>query len=251
MSLNLASSDLHHTEDAGKALFARARTDPTSRDRLVQIYLPVAESLARRFAGRGVPLDDLTQIASIGLLNAIERFDTSRGLSFSAFATPTIIGVLKHHFRDCVWSARVPRALQERGARVGDATSEASQRLGRSPTISDLADATDLSRAEVVEALGAGHAYRAGSLDVPAGDRGESAGDRLADGKDQFASVEAWAVVRPLMMELPERDRRILYHRYVEGLSQSQIGVLIGVSQMHVSRLLSRSLRSLRETAAA
>jgi RNA polymerase sigma-B factor len=232
------------------AEFARTR-DPTLRDELVAAHLGLAEYLARRFANRGEALDDLVQVASLGLLKAVDRFEPERGLEFSTFATPTIVGELKRHFRDKGWAVRVPRRVQELHLRTGDAIRLLSQELGRSPTIPEIARALDSSEEEVLEAIEAGQAYRATSIDAPSSDDDPASGigAHLGEEDPELRGVERRMTLSPLLEQLPERERAILHLRFFEGLTQSEIAARIGISQMHVSRLLSRSLQQLREAA--
>ncbi len=227
---------------------ARTR-DPQLRDRIVEEHLSLAEHLARRFAHRGEPLEDLVQVASLALVKAVDRFDPDHGVEFSSFAVPTIMGELKRHFRDTGWAMRVPRRLQELHVELGTLSGNLSQELGRSPTVAELAEATATSEDDVLEAMEAGSAYQSASLDAPP--PSEDAGATLAatvGGPDAaLADSERRAVLEPLLATLPERERTIIRLRFVEGLTQSEIGRRVGISQMHVSRLLNRSLADLRE----
>lgn len=229
------------------ALFARLPEDPEARDALVLMYRPLAEYLARRFDGRGEPAEDLAQVASLALIKAIDRFDPGRGVKFTTYATATIVGELKRHFRDKGWTLRVPRRLQEAALRVSGAVGELYQDLGRSPTVHQIAERTGLSEEEVLEGMEAVHAYSPASLDAPEGEDGTTAADRLGTEDDSLRLMDAWATVGPALRQLPGRERRILYLRFLRGLTQSQIAEVLGISQMHVSRLLGRTLRSLRE----
>jgi RNA polymerase sigma-B factor len=238
------------TADAEEArageLFARL-PDEESREELVRMYRPLAEYLARRFFGRGEPIEDLTQVASIGLLKAIDRFDLERGVKFSTYATATIVGELKRHFRDKGWALRVPRRLQESGLKVGRAVTELYQDLGRAPTVREIAERTGLSDEEVLEAQETAQAYTTSSLDAPTDDEGATAGDKLGAEEESFEFLEGWASVVPAIRELPPRERHILYLRFFRGFTQTRIAEELGISQMHVSRLLSRTLATLRE----
>jgi len=237
------------------ALFAEyARTgDLAVRDRLVAAHLGLAEYLARRFANRGEPLDDLVQVASLGLLKAVGRFDPSRGVAFSTYATHTIVGELKRHFRDKGWAVRAPRRMQELYLRLGSVVATLGQELGRSPTIAELAAEVEVSEEEVLEALEAGQAYRFASLDAPVAgetdDDSDTLGGRLGAEDRGIDDVEQRATLGPLLAELPERERLILRLRFFEGLTQSEIAARLGISQMHVSRLLARSVAFLRARA--
>ena len=244
--------DTRDVDVRSQELFERAGTDPDAREQLVEMYYPLTEALARRFRGYGEPLDDLVQVASIGLLKAIDRFDPSRGFKFSTYATPTIVGELKRHFRDRGWSVRVPRSLQENALRVRSVVAELSQDLGRQPTVPEIAERTDFSPDEVVEAMETLNAYTGASLDAPVDDEEDSATslDMLAQTDGGLEIAEGWADLEPHILGLDERDRKILYYRFFRGLTQSQIAEAVDISQMHVSRLLSRMLRHLRKAVA-
>jgi RNA polymerase sigma-B factor len=233
-------------EKRGLELFNRL-PDEEAREELVSLYQPLAEYLARRFFGRGEPIEDLTQVASIGLLKAIDRFDTERGVKFSTYATATIVGELKRHFRDKGWALRVPRRLQESGLKVGRAVTDLYQDLGRAPTVREIAERTGLSEEEVLEAQETAQAYTTASLDAPTDEEGSTTGDRLGTEEESFEFLEGWASVAPAIRELPPRERHILYLRFFRGFTQTRIAEELGISQMHVSRLLSRTLSVLRE----
>jgi RNA polymerase sigma-B factor len=220
--------------------------DPAARDELARLFQPLAEYLARRFFGRGEPLEDLVQVANLGLLKAIDRFDLSRGVKFSTYATATVVGELKRHFRDKGWALRVPRRLQESGMKVGRTVTEMYQDLGRAPTVAEIAERTGLSEDEVLEAMETAHAYTTASLDAPTDEEGTTSLDRLGEEEESFELLEGWTMVAPAIRELPARERNILYLRFFRGLTQTQIADELGISQMHVSRLLSRTLRDLR-----
>jgi RNA polymerase sigma-B factor len=225
--------------------------DRAIRDELVAAHMGLAEYLARRFTNRGEPLDDLLQVASLGLLKAVDRFDPERGLEFSTYATPTIVGELKRHFRDKGWAVRVPRRVQELHLRLGTVVSTLSQELGRSPTIPEIAQAAKVSEEEVVEAIEAGHAYRFTSLDAPSGGEDESAlSNQLGVDDQALIDSEHRVALSPLIARFPPRERMILHLRFFEGMTQSEIASRLGISQMHVSRLLARSLAQLREASA-
>jgi RNA polymerase sigma-B factor len=228
-------------------LFARL-PDQAARDELAALYQPLAEYLARRFYGRGEPLEDLIQVANIGLIKAIDRFDTERGVKFSTYATATVVGELKRHFRDKGWALRVPRRLQEAGMSVGRAVTDLSQELGRAPTVGEIAGRTGLSEEEVLEAMETAQAYTAASLDAPTDEEGATEGERLGEEEEAFELLEGWTSVAPAIRELPRRERIILYLRFFRGLTQTQIAEELGISQMHVSRLLSRTLEELRRS---
>jgi RNA polymerase sigma-B factor len=233
-------------DDRSQELFNRL-PDDSAREELVELYHPLADYLARRFTGRGEPLDDLIQVASIGLLKAIDRFEPERGVKFSTYATPTIIGELKRHFRDRGWAMRVPRRLQEIGLQLGAMVSEMYQELGRSPTVAEISERTGLTQEEVLEGMEAIHAYTLGSLDAPTNDEGTSSLQRLGAEDETLELLEGWANVAPLLRQLPERLRRILYLRFARSMTQSEIAEEMDISQMHVSRLLSRTLQWLRD----
>ncbi|MGE2713355.1 RNA polymerase sigma factor SigF [Mycolicibacterium litorale] len=220
------------------------------RDRIVERCLPLADHIARRFDGRGEPRDDLVQVARVGLVNAVIRFNVDAGSDFVSFAVPTIMGEVRRHFRDNSWSVKVPRRLKELHLRLGSATAELSQRLGRAPTASELAEELGMDRDEVVEGLVAGSSYNTLSIDSGGNSGNEDApaiADTLGDvdmGLDQIENREA---LRPLLAALPERERMVLLLRFFENLTQTQIAERVGISQMHVSRLLAKSLTRLRD----
>jgi RNA polymerase sigma-B factor len=230
--------------------FAETR-DPRLRDELVEAHLGLAEYLARRFSNRGEPLDDLVQVASVGLLKAVDRFEPDRAVEFSTYATHTVVGELKRHFRDKGWAVRAPRRMQELYLRLGKVVANLSQELGHSPTIPELAAEAQVSEEEVLEALEAGQAYRFSSLDAPSpGDEnGESMSAYLGLEDPELAGAERRATLSPLLASLAPREQTILHLRFFEGLTQSEIASRLGISQMHVSRLLARSLAQLRDAA--
>ncbi len=224
--------------------------DQALRDDLVTAHMGLAEYLARRFTNRGEPLDDLIQVAALGLLKAVARFDPERGLEFSTYATPTIVGELKRHFRDKGWAVRVPRRVQELHLRLGSVVSILSQELGRSPTIGEIAQSAAVSEEEVLEAIEAGHAYRFTSLDAPAGNDEELSLSSELGAEDQgLIDSEHRVALSPLIAQFPPRERMILHLRFFEGMTQSEIAGRLGISQMHVSRLLARALAQLRSQA--
>jgi RNA polymerase sigma-B factor len=241
------TSDESSSQDRSTQLFARLPDDTEARDELVLLHRPLAEYLARRFAGRGEAKEDLEQVAVIALIKAIDRFDLSREVKFSTYATATIVGELKRHFRDKGWALRVPRRLQETGLKVSKSASELSQELGRSPTVREIAKATGLDPEEVLEGMETAYAYSTASLDAPSDEDGTSSVQRLGEEDETLALLEGWATVAPALKSLPPRERRILYLRFFRGLTQTQIAAELGISQMHVSRLLSRILATLRE----
>jgi RNA polymerase sigma-B factor len=225
----------------------RRTHDRALRNELIEEHIGLAKGLARRFGGRGEAREDLVQVAMVGLLKAVERFEPERGLAFTTFATPTITGELKRHFRDKAWSVRIPRRTQEHVGEVGRAIQSASQRLGRAPSIAELAAETGLTEEEVIEAMEANQAFTAASIDAePAGEGSPVLRDTLAGREVGFDDVESRVLVDRLLEALDERDRTIITLRFFGGLTQSEIAEQIGVSQMHVSRLLARSLAKLR-----
>jgi RNA polymerase sigma-B factor len=226
--------------------------DPAAREALVQRFLPLARQLARRYQRGGEPLDDLVQVASLGLLKAIDRFDPDRETAFSSFAVPTILGELKRHFRDKGWSVRVPRDLQELTVKVDRVGEQIGRGLGRAPTPTEIAEAIGVTAEQVLEAREASAAYRAVSLDRPRDDEDEeSSGIADAVGREDhgFSVAEDAATVERLMRVLTDREREVLRLRFEEDLTQSEIGAKVGVSQMHVSRLIRQSIARLREAA--
>jgi RNA polymerase sigma-B factor len=226
--------------------------DPAAREQLVERFLPLARQLARRYQRGGEQLDDLIQVASLGLLKAIDRFDPARETAFSSFAVPTILGELKRHFRDKGWSVRVPRDLQEMAVRVERIADEMSRELGRAPTTAEIAERTGATLEQVLEAREASAAYRAVSLDRPRSeddDDGDSFADAFGVEDPGYGLAEDAATVDRLMRVLSEREREVLRLRFEEDLTQSEIGQRVGVSQMHVSRLIRQSIARLRDEA--
>jgi RNA polymerase sigma-B factor len=220
------------------------------RDKIVERCLPLADHIARRFEGRGEPRDDLVQVARVGLVNAVVRFDVDAGSDFVSFAVPTIMGEVRRHFRDNSWSVKVPRRLKELHLRLGAATADLSQRLGRAPTATELAAELDMDRAEVVEGLVAGSSYNTLSIDSGGGsddDDARAIADTLGDVDARLDRIEDREALRPLLEALPERERMVLVLRFFESMTQTQIAERVGISQMHVSRLLAKSLTRLRD----
>ncbi|MGW6950623.1 RNA polymerase sigma factor SigF [Streptomyces xanthophaeus] len=238
-----------------RALFIELRALPDGsvekaelRNRLVRMHLPLVEHLARRFRNRGEPLDDLTQVATIGLIKSVDRFDPDRGVEFSTYATPTVVGEIKRHFRDKGWAVRVPRRLQELRLSLTTATAELSQQHGRSPTVHELAERLGISEEEVLEGLESANAYSTLSLDVPdTDDESPAVADTLGAEDEALEGVEYRESLKPLLEGLPPREKRILLLRFFGNMTQSQIAQEVGISQMHVSRLLARTLAQLRE----
>jgi RNA polymerase sigma-B factor len=225
--------------------FALTR-DERLRNELVESHLGLAHQLARRFVSRGESYDDLVQVASLALVKSVDRFDPDRGVEFSTFATRTVIGELKRHFRDRGWAIRAPRRIQELYLELGPAIETLSQELGRSPTVAEMAESIGASQEAVLEAIEAGQSYRTSSIDAP--DRQEGTiSDHLGDIESGFGGAEDRLVLAISLADLKERERLILRYRFVDGLSQSEIADRVGISQMHVSRLLVASLAKLRE----
>ena len=220
--------------------------EPAAREELITSHLGLAQQLARRFLHRGEPLEDLEQVASVALVKAVDRFDPERGVDFPAFATRTVIGELKRHFRDKGWAVRASRRVQELYLELGHATSALVQELGRNPTVAELARATGSSEEAVLEAIEAGQGYRAASIDATESEDDPLAA-RLGAPDAHYDSVDDRLLLGPALKALPEREQAILRMRFVDGLTQSEIAVAVGVSQMHVSRLLTSSLQKLRE----
>jgi RNA polymerase sigma-B factor len=218
------------------------------RDQVIESWLPLAQHLANRFAGRGEPIEDLFQTATVGLIKAVDKFDPERGVEFAAYAIPTIIGEIKRHFRDRTWDIRVPRRLQELRLSLSEATSTLLQKLGRSPTVADLSEHLGISEEEVLEGLEGARAYNAVSLSTPTtdGDRSTELGDLLGAEDAEFELAELRVALGPALAALDQREQRILTLRFYGNMTQSQIAEQIGVSQMHVSRLLARALAKLR-----
>jgi RNA polymerase sigma-B factor len=236
-------------DSAAFARYVRTR-DPAARDELVRRYLPLARQLAGRYAGRA-ERDDLEQVAALALVKAIERYDPQRGLAFSSFAVPTIIGELKRYFRDFGWTVRVPRELQELSLRINRHMGPLTAELGRSPTVDELARRCDAGPEQIVEALATTTAHRPDSLDRPRiEDDGETVGAVLGASEDPaYAHVETAAEVDQLLSHLTDRQRQILHLRFGLELTQAEIGERVGLSQMHVSRVIRQTIEELRDAA--
>jgi RNA polymerase sigma-B factor len=237
--------------ESDKALLRRYHEegDLSAREQLIEQYMSLVRSLARRYAYRGEQLDDLVQIGAIGLIKAIDRFDLDRGVELTTYATPNIIGEIKRHFRDRGWSVRVPRGLQELNIQLSRLLEELTVQLGRSPTIPELAKAAGVTDEEVLEALESGRAYSSLSLSAGTSQDEEGALDPLESigtEEPRYEISEDMAVLAPGFRVLDDRERRILHLRFFEGLTQSQIAQQVGISQMHVSRLIRRSLDKIR-----
>jgi RNA polymerase sigma-B factor len=227
--------------------------DLQAREQLIEQYMSLVRSLARRYSYRGEQLEDLVQIGAIGLIKAIDRFDLERGVELTTYATPNIIGEIKRHFRDKGWSVRVPRGLQELNVQLSRLVEQLTVQLARSPTIPELAKAAGVEEEEVLEALESGRAYTSLSLSVGGGGGDDDDLDpleSLGTEERQYEVSEDRAVLAPGFKALDERERKILQLRFFEGLTQSQIAQQVGISQMHVSRLIRRSLEKIRETIA-
>ena len=228
--------------------------DRAAREQLIEQYMSLVRSLARRYANRGEQLDDLVQIGAIGLIKAIDRFDLDRGVELTTYATPNIIGEIKRHFRDKGWAVRVPRGLQELNVQLSRIVEQLTVQLGRSPTIAELAKAAGVEEEDVLEALESGRAYSSLSLSSGGGHDDDDDLDPLesiGSEEHQYEVSEDRAVLEPGFRVLDERERAILHLRFFEGLTQSQIAQQIGISQMHVSRLIRRSLDKIRDEIAA
>jgi RNA polymerase sigma-B factor len=227
--------------------------DLQAREKLIEQYMSLVRSLARRYAYRGEQLDDLIQIGAIGLIKAIDRFDINRGVELTTYATPNIIGEIKRHFRDKGWAVRVPRGLQELNVQLSRLMEQLTVQLGRSPTIPELAKAAGVEEELVLEALESGRAYNALSLSVGGGGDDDDLDplESLGAEEHQYEVSEDRAVLAPGFRALDERERMILQLRFFDGLTQSQIAQQVGISQMHVSRLIRRSLEKIREAIAA
>jgi RNA polymerase sigma-B factor len=251
------TSRLSVDRERTRALFielqAAEEGDPVrqrARDSLVEAHLPLVEHLARRFRNRGEPYDDLVQVATIGLIKSVDRFDLGRGVEFSTYATPTIVGEIKRHFRDKGWAVRVPRRLQELRLSLASATSELSQKQGRAPTVGELALYLKISDEEVLEGLESANAYSTLSLD--AGDSGSDdepmpVSETLGVEDEALVGVEYRESLKPMLEQLAPREKTILLLRFFKNMTQSEIAAEVGISQMHVSRLLARTLAQLRQ----
>jgi RNA polymerase sigma-B factor len=239
-------------ESSDKELLRRYHVegDLAAREQLIEQYLSLVRSLARRYAYRGEQLEDLVQIGCIGLIKAIDRFDIERGVELTTYATPNIIGEIKRHFRDKGWSVRVPRGLQELNVQLSRLVEELTVQLGRSPTIPELSEASGSEEEEVLEALESGRAYSSLSLSTGIGADDEEGADpmeSIGSEEPRYEISEEWAVLEPGLRALDDRERMILHLRFFEGLTQSQIAQQVGISQMHVSRLIRRALEKIRE----
>ncbi|MDP8942647.1 MAG: SigB/SigF/SigG family RNA polymerase sigma factor [Actinomycetota bacterium] len=240
-----ASPEARSAEE--RRLFQRYRRfgDGTARERLIGRFLPLADSLARRYRRSREPLEDLVQVARLGLVKAVDRFDPDRGVAFTSFAVPTILGELRRHFRDCAWSVHVPRGMKQHLLNVDAVAAELAGRLGRSPTPAEIGEAASMSTEDVLEAMEAATTADAVSLDAPLRpeeDASRSYAETLGTEDDRLELVELAATIEPELRALPGRDRLLLHLRFVDDLTQSQIAEQVGISQMHVSRRLRRAL---------
>lgn len=247
-----SSHEYDHLVPLFDELAALSDGDPereTVREQLVTGYLPLAEHIAHRFAGRGTPKEDLVQVATVGLINAVDRFEPAKGSDFLSYAVPTVMGEVRRHFRDASWAMRVPRRLKELHLSVSGASTRLAQELGRAPTPAEIATHLGISKEEVFEGLEAGQAYHASSLDESLGGDGEGMplGEAIGEQDSGMEGVENHEALEPLIRELPQRERHIIALRFYYNLTQTQIAERVGISQMHVSRLLSRTLARLRE----
>jgi RNA polymerase sigma-B factor len=221
--------------------------DRSAREELVQRHLPLVRALARRYAGRGESLDDIEQVGAIGLIKAIDRFDSTRDVALTTYATPNVVGEIKRHFRDKGWAIRIPRGLQELNAKMSSTIERLTLELGRSPSIAEIAKRLESTPEQVLEAMEAGSAYAPVSLSAGTGEEGElDPMETIGTEDDNFERTEERASLEPALEMLPHREREILRMRFEEGLTQTQIADKIGVSQMHVSRLIRKSLARMR-----
>jgi RNA polymerase sigma-B factor len=251
----IAVSEPRTADQATELITAFATADPTDparsvlRDRAIEGWLPLAQHLARRYGGRGEPADDLFQVAVVGLIKAVDRVQADRGVDFAAFAIPTIVGEVKRHFRDRTWAIRVPRRLQELRLEITAANNTLTHTLGRAPTVADIAAHLEITEEEVLEGLEGARAYNTASLSAPLTDDGAtSLADTLGDEDHGFELAELRISLGPAIAALDEREQRILAMRFHGNLTQTEIAEQIGISQMHVSRLLTKALAKLRRT---
>ncbi len=240
------------SRERARQLFTALATLPAGpqrdrvRERLVEMHLPLVRFFARRYTGRGEPFDDLLQAGALGLVKAVDRFDPGRGLEFSTYAAPTILGEIRRHFRDRTWAVHVHRGLQELTGQVTRCAAELTQHLGRAPSIPELAARIGQPEERVLEALDCAAAYTADSLEAPTGDD-RTLGDLLGADDQALTDVDLHESLTPALARLPDRERRILQFRFYGNMTQSQIAGHLGISQMHVSRLLARTLTRLRD----
>jgi RNA polymerase sigma-B factor len=242
------SSEKAREEDRALLRRYHEEGDTTAREELIERHLPLVRSLARRYAGRGEALEDIEQVGAIGLIKAIDRFELEREVSLATYATPNVVGEIKRHFRDKGWAIRVPRALQELNASMSGAIERLTGRLGRSPSIAEIAEELKTTPEEVLEAMEVGSAYSTVSLSTgPGGDEELDPLETIGGEDEEFERSEDRAALEPALDRLPPREREILRMRFEEGLPQTQIAQRVGLSQMHVSRLIRKSLSIMRE----
>jgi RNA polymerase sigma-B factor len=249
-------SQARSSSNDSRLLFARwqRHRDEAAREQLIRRYMPLARSLARRYGRSSEPFDDLLQVASMGLVKAVDRYDASRGHAFQSFAVPTILGEMRRYFRDSGWAIHVPRGAQERALKVRDAQERISGETGRAPTVNQLAEFLEIDTEDVIDALQAIRAYETVSLDAPRGGMEEDVvayGDSIGTEDERYELVELDATVSAALGHLPSRDRLVLKLRFVDDLTQTEIAERVGISQMQVSRLLRRSLEQLRKLTGA
>ncbi len=235
---------------AEPARFAGARADPRERERLIAAHLPLARAMAQRYLGSDEPFEDLLQVACVGLVEAVDRFDPAHGFAFSSFATPTILGELRRHFRDRAWSVRPPRGLQELSLRIDRTTDPLTAELGRPPSVGDLADALEVGEHHILEALAVASAYRAAPLPADDDDDENGRADVPAAVDDGYARAEQRALLAPLLRTLTEAERRIIHLRFHDDLTQTEIAARVRGSQVQVSRVLRRGVGRLQDAAA-
>ena len=221
--------------------------DRDARERALVELMPLVRALASRYAGRGEPLEDLVQVGALGLVKAVDRFDVDRGVEFSSYAVPTIVGEIRRHFRDKAWAMHVPRRIKELSVRLSRVLDELTTELGRSPTVAELAEAAGAEEEEVIDALDSAHAYSTRSLHAPFEEGGDdSLAEKLGDEELGYRDVEDGSIIATGLDALDERERRIVELRFFDEMTQSQIAAEVGISQMHVSRLLRKSLEAMR-----
>jgi RNA polymerase sigma-B factor len=237
-----------HRRDRELFVRLKERGDQRAREELVERFMGLARQVAVRYRRQSEPLEDVMQVASLGLLKAIDRFDPERGIAFSSFAVPTMLGEVKRHFRDKSWTVRPPRDLQELTLRVEQATAQLSSQLGRSPSVAELSEHLSVGDEEILEALEAGRARSATSLSAPRGDAedGSTLADVIGDEEDGFLRAEERATLATLFAELSPRERTVLTLRFRQDMTQAEIGEIVGVSQMQVSRIIRSSIEKLR-----
>jgi RNA polymerase sigma-B factor len=240
---------VQQTDETDRELLRRYHEggDATAREILVERHLPLVRALARRYAGRGEALEDIEQVGAIGLIKAIDRYELSREVALTTYATPNVVGEIKRHFRDKGWAIRVPRALQELNGKMGPTIERLTSKLGRSPSIAEIAAEFETSTEQVLEALEAGSAYAPLSLSAgPGGDEELDPMETIGSEDEEFERTDERASLEPALAALPKREQEILRMRFEEGLTQTQIAEQVGISQMHVSRLIRRSLERMR-----